>query len=147
VLADTSDTEVALLLQNHLVEIDVITGKECCFVYFRNLDEAKNFSIFNFSEHSRQVYSFARFLGIDTSKFPCLVFFNQVNSGEYILMSLAGQSHQEIIQFTRQIFDYLYKHKGSNPLNQLKKFKYGQTMQITKQVLLQSASQIGRDTF
>ena len=51
VLADTSNDEIAGFMQNYQAEIDEITGKECCFLYFRDLVQASELKAFNYSEH------------------------------------------------------------------------------------------------
>src|SRR5260370_6423426 len=147
VLGSKTDNEVALLVQNHLAELDAISGDDCCFIFFRNLKRARNLSPFQYSEHARRVYPLAKFVGIDFSMLPCFLFFEQIDSGKYVHISLAGQSEQEIIVLVRTIFDFIRQRKTVSQLTRLKSFKHSQTLKITRKALVENAIQIGKGTF
>jgi hypothetical protein len=146
ILADKSDIEVAKFAQNYLTELDTISGKDCCFIYFRDLSRAKDLLPFDFSEHAQRVYPLAKLIGVDFKKFPCFLFFEVIDSGQYVYISLAGRSQQEIIALARQIFDHIGCRENSEPLTQLRTFKYSQALKVAERVLLQNAVEIGKET-
>jgi len=83
IMATNSDSEVVSLIKNHRDEIAEISGKECCFVYFRDIRMAQELTPHQFSEHAKWVYPLAKIIGIDYGNLPCLLFFEQIISGEY----------------------------------------------------------------
>ena len=150
ILADTSDSEVALLMENYRQEIAEISGKDCCFIYFRDLDKAKNLFPFEYREHTRYVYFIAYFIGIASNKLPCLLFFEKLVSGKYISISLANHTPEEIVVLIREIFSHIRHHTKPSRflrtrpsrLSQLTTFKYSQVMNVAKDKLIQNSTVI-----
>lgn len=146
VLASATDTEAVQLLLNHNGELDQISGSDCCFIFFRDMSRRKNFEPYIYSEYSRRIYPFARFIGIDFNKFPCLLFFQQVDSGRYIHVSLQGLSQQEIIVLVRNIMTHIHQDKNSSQFNGLKHFKSSQTLRKSSKELGTNVLEIGKTT-
>ncbi len=132
VLASVSDTEVASCVLNHRKEIADISGKDCCFIYFRDLNKAKLFEEFQFFEYAERVYSFVRFLGIKYDILPCIVFFEHIDSGKYACVKLASLTEEQIILRLREIFSHMYTDKNPNLLKGLKNFQHVQAIQESK---------------
>lgn len=65
VLASDSDAEIVPLVENHRLELAEISGTECCFVYFRDIEKAKILTPYKYSEHAKWVYPIANLLEID----------------------------------------------------------------------------------
>jgi hypothetical protein len=145
ILADSSDTEVASFMEKNLSELDAISGRDCCFIYFRDLEKAKSLASFNFQEHVRRVYPLMKFLDLQSSWLPCILFFEQLGEGDYVYISLANLSQQEIMALVRQIFDHLRKRKKSTPLAKLKRFRSARRIQMTGRALLRNIVEVGED--
>lgn len=155
VLADSTDVEVAKFMEECHTEINAITGKDCCFIYLRDVKKAKRLVPFKYSEHAQHAYDLAKLFGVDFQIFPCLFFFKEIvpddlfqfDGKPYVYISLKGLSQQQIVILMRQIFDHLHHNIKSTPLNQLSKFKHAQARQITKQELMKNAAKFGEETF
>lgn len=144
ILADTADETLASFIKVKRLEIEEISGKDCGFIFFHNLNNAKNFS-FVPSEHLQRVSVFTQLLNIEFSKLPCLLFFEQLDSGKYITISLANQSSEQMNGLIHQIFESLYSRKNIGPLTQLKRFKTAQFITRTKKTLLRNIAQISEE--
>lgn len=148
ILASTADHEIVSLLQNHRDEIAEISGKECCFIYFRNIETAKKLITFRYEDHAKWVYPLANLIGIDYNELPCFLFFRKIYSGNYIIINLRNKSQYEIIILLREIFEYLKLHKYlSSTFSALSRFKRSKKLSISFQFFLQNIIKIGRDKF
>lgn len=146
-LAGSSDREVVQLLLNHNDELDAISGSVCGFIFFRDLRRRKNFEPYIYSEYSRRMYPLARYIGIDFSKFPCILFFEQLDSGQYIHVSLQGLSQEEIIILVRKLMSHVRQSKSSRPFDSLRRFKYSQTLVKSSKELGSNVLEIGKAAF
>jgi hypothetical protein len=145
VLASTSDIEVARFTENFRSELAAISDKDCCFIYFRDLNKRKDFIPFQYSEHAKVIYPLARYFDLDLSSIPCFVFFEQFDSGEHICISLKLLTDQEIISLVRKIFNHLHNDKRSNPLDKLKHFQHERRLQASSHTLLQNLLGLGKE--
>jgi hypothetical protein len=91
-LASEADSEAANFFQNHLRELSDLSGEDCCFIYFRDLDRANRLEPFVYSEHAKWLYQLTKLLGIDNDELPCIVFCERIDSGNYLYMNLAGMN-------------------------------------------------------
>lgn len=146
ILADTTDKEVAAFAQNSRGELEAISGTTCCFLYFRDLEKAKQLLPFDYAEHAQRVYPLAQVMGIEMKQFPCFVFFTKITSGNYLSLSLAGLSQPEMMTLVRQLFDHIDLNKNASAFTQLKTFKRVQAWRVTKRALFQNAVAIGKET-
>jgi hypothetical protein len=119
ILATSHDTEAALFMEKYIGELHQISGKQSCFVYFRDLNRAKQLLPFSMQEHAEGAIALARFLNVPLGQLPCILFFREIDSGDYICISLADLSHQTINELIRKIFDYLDENSDLSPLVQL----------------------------
>src|SRR5205807_3907700 len=130
----------------HMTELDMWSGKNCCFIYFRDLNKAKNLIPFQYQEHIHWVYSVVQLFDIEYSNLPCFLFFERLYAKQFLHISLKGLSEQEIIMLTREIFEHLRHRKKISPFNQLKSYKYSQTLHVTGKKIMHQGLLIGRDT-
>ncbi len=119
ILATHLDTEVALFAEKYIRDLDVISGKDCCFIYLRDLDRAKKLAPFDFQEQLERTLTLAHILDL-WDQLPLILFFKQLGTGDYVHLSLANLSHQDIYMLVGQIFEHLRKKPESSPLAQLR---------------------------
>lgn len=145
-MATESDLEVVSLVQENRDEISYISGKECCFLYFRDTKEAKYLGPFQYFEHSKWVFPLADLIGIKYQNLPCILFFERINSGNYILIDIKQKNKYELIEMLREIFDYI-KAKKTSPFYALMKFKRAKIIKTTLSAIAQNVITLGRDKF
>ncbi|HEY5002832.1 MAG TPA: hypothetical protein VII61_06755 [Ktedonobacteraceae bacterium] len=146
-LVGGTDIQGVEILVNYRSELDMISDKDCCFIYFRNMNKFKTLAPFDASEHIKLVYSLARFVNLSYDHLPCILFFEQIDSGQYIHISLAGYSEQAIINLIRDIFGFLQQRKNRSQFDQLKRFRISRQIRQTGSDMLVNIMQMGRDVF
>lgn len=147
-LATEADIEIVTLITHYRSEIAEMSGEDCCFVYFRDIEKAKNLIPFSFSEHARRIYPLARLLEIDIDLIPSILFFENLFAGEYVLFDLRDKSVNEIIELQRHLFSYLRQRSRGrplkNPLRYLKSFARARRVSVTRDTLIRNAVQLSR---
>lgn len=146
VLGSTADQEIVSLVENHRSELAQLSGNSCCFVYFRHTDAAKNSQPFLFSEHFQWVYPLVKLVDIEYDALPCILFFEHIDSGEYVYITVKDKSHQGIIHVLRETFQYIRKTNQAQPLNTLRRYKRAKILSLKGRVLLENIVQVGRET-
>jgi hypothetical protein len=120
-LATESDSAVARLVEATRPDVKQMSGPKCCLIYFRVYEEAEAFRQWQFSEHARMVYPLATALGIDYSELPCLLFFRQISSGEYVRVSLRGLEGEDLHSTLRDLFGHI--KNSDDPFRSVQKYK------------------------
>jgi hypothetical protein len=145
ILASQADEEVVSLVSNHRAELAEISGENCCFIYFRDLERAKMLTPFDYAEHAQWVYPLVRLINLDLGTLPCILFFEDILSGNYAYIGLKGKSVSEIIHLTRELFGYIKQHSRRRNLNALRSFNRAQRMQVARDVISRNIFQMGQD--
>lgn len=131
VLATEADQSVSSFIEMHRKELAEIVGDKCCLVYFRDSEEAKLLKQFRFNEHADRVMQFIKIIDIQPNKLPCLVFFEQIDSGDFVYVDLGKKSVSELMELFRDLFTFIYKQKEVT-LSAVKKYKFSQKVQTTR---------------
>ena len=143
ILASGENTEIAGLVQENQPELAELSGRECCFIYFRNMDQAKDLAPYQYKEHSAWVNPLASLLGIKQKRLPILLFFEHLVSGKYVTISLDQKSKAEILSMVGEIFDYLRSSKKEKLFSALKNYKLAQKVSLTRNTLTRKVGEIG----
>jgi hypothetical protein len=106
-LATEADTAVVSFIETHRRELADISGKDCCFFYFRDLQRASLLLDWEYAEHAKLVYPTAKMVDIKPGQLPCLLFFRNIASGEYVRISLQNLTSNELLHLMRDIFDHI----------------------------------------
>jgi hypothetical protein len=123
-LSHLSDVEVTKLVTDYSDELDAISGNDCCFILFRDLEKAKYLSPFQYAEHIKWVPVIAQAVGARNDELPSLLFFKDLDHGDYVLYKLGNKSTEEIIGELRQIFQVLSTYKDPRKkLNALRRLR------------------------
>ncbi|MCC6446122.1 MAG: hypothetical protein IT210_22050 [Armatimonadetes bacterium] len=145
VLAARSDAEAVALAERHREELAWLSGDHCCFIFFRNLSAARNLEPFRFEEQEEWVYPLSRLLNLDMRELPCFLFFERIDSGDYLLFSLKGKSVPEIISLAREMFETACRQEPEETFAVLKRFKTARRLQTGSWVIGQNMLAIGKD--
>jgi hypothetical protein len=123
VLTTKSDSEVASFVQANHTELAGISGEQCCFIYFSDIKKIDNLvDDFDIDGHQTWVYEIAKGLDIPYECIPGILFFERIDYGQYIYISLKDKSKSQIIDLVRRIFGYISRSSSSNPYIRLKEF-------------------------
>lgn len=134
-IAAENDNEVVTLIKESRAELKQISGKECCFLYFRDEDEAKKLSDWTFAEHAKFAIPFSLLLGY--TDYPCIIFLKNIKSREFVPYSLKDMSHKEMLEALRELFAKFYKDKNKDLLERIVKLKkYGVLQKVVNEVLV-----------
>lgn len=147
-MATNTDLDVVALVENQRNELDEVSGESCCFIYFRDLQRAKFLDQpFQYAEHAKWVYPIARLLGENFKyrEIPCFLFFEQIDSGKYLVINLAGSSQQEIIELLREAFGHIQSKPGARPFTILRRFKQAKAYSVTRDKLVKNTTSLGRE--
>ena len=121
-----SDKEMIRYLSKFGLELDLISGQNCLIIVlgnteFQRLGLDDNFWDVAIREHIFDGHStlVARFFKIGFDKFPCMIFFNDIRSPEYVLLSLKGLLVDEVAEEMRRTFTII-QEAISNKKNPIK---------------------------
>ena len=103
-LATRVDSEVVSFIEDNRAELKDIPGPNCCFVYFRDRDEAAFLRPWRYSEHERFVVPVAKLLGVPLKELPCIVFFRKFTACKYWRRELRGVPCNELMFKVRDVF-------------------------------------------
>lgn len=118
VIASCADLDVSTLIRDSREELRIISGKDCCFVYFRELDKAASGDEWSFSEHVKAALPIGQMLGIAT---PSIVFFEDIGKNKFAIVPLEGLAAYDQLILLRRIFSVFYRLNDSKPLAKIKK--------------------------
>ena len=129
-LALPSDKEAIRYLHEFGKELDLISGEDCLVVAIGKTEIRR--SGFDeriwkalVKEHISEGYSMtvARFFGIGSDEFPCLLVFEHIRSPRHVAVALRGMKAEEISERTRSVFSVIQKavSQKRNPLVALQK--------------------------
>jgi hypothetical protein len=144
IVATEADETIALLMNKHREELSAIAGDKCCHVYFRDIEKAKRLEPFNFTEHSKRIMQLIKIIEIHSNNLPCILFFEQLTSGKYVLVGIENKSVSELIRFLRELFTYIYSKKNVS-LSAIKTFKTSTQLEITRKVISKNLIQFSRE--
>lgn len=127
-----SDKEARTYFVDYGKEIDLLSGDNCLVIALSDND-FKSVSFDNnvwrtvAEEHSDEGHSIkvARLFDIDFTQFPCVVFFNDIRSSDYSIISFKGLAAQEISNKMRSIFSAIQEAVESkqSPVATIRKHK------------------------
>lgn len=106
-LAYSSDLEVVESILEYGDELEILSGDDCCMIFFRDLEKAKLLQPFTYKEHVKSIPIIAQAAGVRYDEFPGLLFFNDFNDGDFVFYKLGGKSTSDIIRDLREIFQDL----------------------------------------
>jgi hypothetical protein len=147
ILATEADESVALLIEKHRQELAEIAGDKCSIIYFRNFEKAKLLQPFHFADHSKAVMQFIKIIGVQPSKLPCLLFFGQVISSEYVeyvSVPLGGKTVSELMKLFRELFAFIYS-RNEVSLSAVQAFNSSERIKITEQTIRKNLAQLSRE--
>ena len=116
VIGTVNDQDVASFIDKCRGELQVISGKDCCFIYFRDEQRVKSGFKWQFSEHSEIVIPLGQLLKVDI---PSIVFFEKIESGKYMIFPLRHLSSSQILWYMRDLFKYFYGKPNKSPLGRI----------------------------
>jgi hypothetical protein len=143
ILAGNSDQETSALVQNHRTELAEVAGRMGLFVYFRDIERAKNLEPFLSGEHLKWMFPLTRAIPVDFSELPCLLFFEHLESGDYVVFKIGTKSTSEIIALVRQIFDALRVEEPDKIYSSLKQFQRAKNLKTNARHLFQKLASFG----
>jgi hypothetical protein len=130
ILCTSSDSQSVALIKNHRKEIAQLSGRNCCFIYFKSTD----FADFQVDFHGEASLNFCSTFDIKSSKLPFIIFFERLDLPSFIPISLIGESTESSIRLIRRIFDHL--NSNTYTLESVKSFSSGLSIRrLTKTVL------------
>lgn len=125
-----SDKELIDYLANYGREIHVMSGDNCLVIALRDSEymSHEGFSDGNWKKsievQNLEGYStiMARIFGIEFTKFPCVLLFQDIRSPEHVVIELDGMCTLEIAKKMRTLFSVIEKAVGQQkePLSELK---------------------------
>ncbi len=142
-LATDGDAEVTSFVESNRPELKSMSGKTCCFVYFRDEDRARGSKNWSYAEHAALVHPIASIIGIPPNELPCLVFFRHIASGEYRRVDLRGISARDMLQAVREVFKYV-PAPSADPFEALGQYKRAIFWKRTKENLAVAAKQCAK---
>jgi hypothetical protein len=83
-------------------------------------EQAAALKQWQFSEHAMMVLPLAKALKIPYKELPCLLFFRQISSGEYVRVSLRLEE-EELLQTLRDLFGHI--QNSDDPFHSVLKYK------------------------
>lgn len=112
-LVTKNDTQAHSFISDNMEELAVISGKECCIIFFRDETKAENFIKWEFSEHEKIAIPFAQLIEADV---PSLVFFEKISSGKFVTVSLRHKNSDQLLLDVRGLFSSFNKKSDDSPL-------------------------------
>ena len=151
-----SDTEALRYLTDYGRELNVISGENCLVIALSKTDfQRSGFEAGYWRrlvvEHTKEGHSVtvARLFGIEFTKFPCLLLFEDIRSPEHIAINLAGMTAEEIATRMRLVFaivEIAVKDKRK-PLPELEKQQNIEFLHKTGQSVASKVGGIAEKTF
>jgi hypothetical protein len=142
-LATEADEHVVALAEDHRQELAHMAGDKCCFVYFRDLEKAKRLEPFRFAEHAKGVVQLTKVMSMRPDRLPCLLFFEQLVSGEVVYVDLKRKTVPELVDLLRELFSFLYSKKKVS-LSAVKAFRLSKRIVVATTVLGRNLAQLGQ---
>lgn len=141
VLAANSDEHIATLINKHRSELANIAGDKCCFIYFRDIKKAKLLEPFQFKEHVRGVEQVIEILDIQQSQLPCIIFFEQITTDDFVLISMEHKTISEYITFFRDLFTFIYSRREIS-LEAVKAYNSSVQVKTARKNIMSSVAEI-----
>jgi hypothetical protein len=167
-----SDKETIRYLTDFGEELDIISGEDCLVIVlgkseFRRsgfdnevqrpsltkrvtikIDEIRKSAI---REHVEKGYSvkIAQHFGVELTKFPCLLVFDDIRSPAHVIISLKGMTAEEIAERMRSVFTIIHDAamKKANPLDELTRQQNSENFKKAGKTILSKVSGITEKTF
>ena len=117
-IASNADSEVVALVRDNREELRIISGKDCCFIYFREISRAVSCQEWSFLEHAKAALPVGQMLGIQS---PALIFFEDISMNNFAIVPLHGLSAYEQLLLLRRIFATFYRLSGLKPIYRIKR--------------------------
>ncbi len=111
IMATSLDKNVATVVEEHRDELSKIAGQKCCFVYFRDLERARQLFPFNFKEHEKGVMKLIDIIDLERNSLPCLLFFENLTANDYASVGIDSGEPSSLIKNIRDVFTYIHAHQ------------------------------------
>jgi hypothetical protein len=118
-LATDADSELISFIEGNRDELREISGRNCCFIYFRD-PSAALVSPWRYSEHAKLVIPVARLVGVPLNELPCVLFFRKFADGTYWREPL---SSADTMWQVRVLFDDI-QWDSANPFSRHKRIVF-----------------------
>jgi hypothetical protein len=144
ILATNADESIATLIDKHRQELAEIAGDKCCLIYFRDIEKAKLLEPFQFAEHATGVTKFIKIIDVQPNQLPCILFFEQITSGEFVLIEVGHKTLAEAMLSFRDIFAFIYSQREVS-LRTVKAFRFSTKAKATGRFFMENIKQLSKE--
>ena len=116
-----SDKVVVKYLQKAGNELNIISGQQCLIIvlgndYFRTFGLHDEYWIEASANHvtTGESVQVARLFGIDFPDFPCVVFFDDIRSSDFAVVSLKDLQKDDINRVLREVFSIISQNENDS---------------------------------
>lgn len=157
-LALSSDKEILQYLQETRTELHMISGSSCLIIllgnnFFLTIGLKNNnllpddLMVNAVADHvtSGESVQVAELFGIELTQFPCIVFFSDIRSTEFALVSLKDLEASEVNQLLREVFATIRQQAKDDPkciIEAIQRYAIQQKVTQKRQRVIQVASTI-----